>query len=155
MSTKVLAARRAARSGATTIVAAGLEADVLLRIVEGEAIGTRLTAATTPLAARKQWLADHLQVAGHIYLDVGATKALAMDGKSLLPVGILQVEGEFERGAVVTCLDPDQREIARGLTNYSASEIGKISGLPSSEIEKILGYADEPEVIHRDNLVIL
>ena len=155
MITKVLAARRAARSGATTIIAPGLEADVLLRIVEGEAIGTRLTAATTPLAARKQWLADHLQVAGHIYLDGGAAKALAMDGKSLLPVGILRVEGEFERGAVVTCLDPSGQEIARGLANYSATETTKISGMPSSEIEKILGYADEPEVIHRDNLVVL
>ena len=155
MITKVLAARRAARSGATTIIAPGLEPDVLLRILEGEEIGTRLTADTTPLAARKQWLADHLQVAGLIHLDQGAAKALAMDGKSLLPVGIRKVEGEFERGAVVTCMDPQGREIARGLANYSSSETVRISGAPSSEIEKILGYADEPEIIHRDNLVIL
>jgi glutamate 5-kinase len=155
MITKVLAARRAARSGATTIIAPGLEPDVLLRILEGEQIGTRLTADTTPLAARKQWLADHLQVAGLIHLDQGAAKALAKNGKSLLPVGIRKVEGEFERGAVVTCLDPQGREIARGLANYSSSETARISGAPSSEIEKILGYADEPEIIHRDNLVIL
>jgi glutamate 5-kinase len=155
MITKVLAARRGARSGATTIIAPGLEPDVLLRILEGEQIGTRLTADTTPLAARKQWLADHLQVAGLIHLDQGAAKALAKNGKSLLPVGIRKVEGEFERGAVVTCLDPQGREIARGLANYSSSETARISGAPSSEIEKILGYADEPEIIHRDNLVIL
>lgn len=155
MITKVLAARRAARSGATTIIASGLEPDVLLRLVEGESVGTRLTSSTTPLAARKQWLADHLQVAGQLHLDAGAAKALAADGKSLLPVGIRKVEGEFERGAVVACITPEGREVARGLANYSSMETVRIAGAPSSEIERILGYADEPEVIHRDNLVVL
>ena len=155
MITKVLAARRAARSGAATIIASGREPNVLLRLAAGESVGTRLSAATSPLAARKQWLADHVQIAGRLHLDAGAVRALSADGKSLLPVGVVRVEGEFERGAVVSCMAPDGRELARGLANYSAAEIGRIAGAPSGDIERILGYADEPEVIHRDNLVLL
>jgi glutamate 5-kinase len=155
MLTKILAAKRAARSGARTIIASGNEPDVLVRLAGGEPIGTLLTTQTTPLAARKQWLADHVQVAGGLKLDAGAATALRSRGRSLLPIGVSSVEGEFERGAVVTCHAPDGAEIARGLTNYSASECRRIAGRPSSEIEAILGYVDEPELIHVDNLVLL
>ncbi len=155
MHTKVQAARRAARSGAHTVIADGRLPDVLVRLAGGERIGTLLTAKTVPLAARKQWLADHLSVASRLLLDAGAVRALVRDGKSLLPIGVLAVEGEFERGAVVACLDPDGREVARGLVNYSAAEARRIMRRPSAEIESILGYVDEPELIHRDNLVLL
>ncbi len=155
MLTKVLAAKRAARSGAHTVIASGRENDVLVRLAQGEALGTLLAAGTVPLAARKQWLADHLNVAGRLTLDAGAVKALKRDGKSLLPIGVVQVAGEFPRGEVVGCLDPDGREIARGLVNYSSDEARKIMRRPSGEIEAILGYVDEPELIHRDNLVLL
>jgi len=155
MHTKVQAARRAARSGAHTVIADGRLSDVLVRLAAGERIGTLLTAKTVPLAARKQWLADHLSVAARLRLDAGAVRALVRDGKSLLPIGVLAVEGEFERGAVVACLDPDGREVARGLVNYSAAEARRIMRRPSAEIEPILGYMDEPELIHRDNLVLL
>ena len=155
MLTKVLAAKRAARSGANTVIASGHEPDVLLRLSAGERIGTLLVAATTPLAARKQWLADHVQVSGRLTIDVGAVRALRSGGKSLLPIGVKAVEGEFERGAVVACVGPDGEEIARGLANYSAQETRRIAGRPSSEIESVLGYVDEPELIHRDNLVLL
>jgi glutamate 5-kinase len=107
------------------------------------------------LAARKQWLADHLQVRGKLKLDDGAVRALRVDGKSLLPIGVFEVSGEFERGEVVSCLDPHGREIARGLVNYNSPETRKILKLPSHEIEARLGYVDEPELIHRDNLVLL
>ncbi len=155
MLTKVLAAKRAARSGAHTVVASGELPDVLLRLGAGESIGSLLRADTAPLAARKQWLADHVQVGGRLVLDAGAVRALAAGGKSLLPIGVKGVEGEFERGAVVGCVAPDGREVARGLVNYSAAESRRIAGRPSSEIEPILGYVDEPELIHRDNLVVL
>ncbi|HTO47822.1 MAG TPA: glutamate 5-kinase [Burkholderiales bacterium] len=155
MLTKVLAAKRAARSGAHTVIASGQEPDVLLRLAAGEAIGTLLYADTAPLAARKQWLADHVQVAGRLVLDAGAVRALATGGKSLLPIGVKRVEGEFERGGVVACVAADGREVARGLVNYSAAESRRILGRPSSEIENALGYVDEPELIHRDNLVLL
>jgi glutamate 5-kinase len=155
MATKVQAARRAARSGAHTAIADGRLADVLVRLAAGERIGTLLTAKTVPLAARKQWLADHLTVAAQLRLDAGAARALVRDGKSLLPIGVLEVQGDFERGAVVACLDPDGREIARGLVNYSAAETRRIMRRPSAQIESILGYVDEPELIHRDNLVLL
>ena len=154
MLTKVLAARRAARSGAHTVIASGREDDVLLRIARGERVGTLLTARTMPLAARKQWLADHVNIGGRLRLDAGAVQALSSGGKSLLPIGVVQVAGEFERGAVVACEDPEGREIARGLANYSADETRRIMRKPSSEIESILGYVDEPELIHRDNLVL-
>jgi glutamate 5-kinase len=155
MLTKVLAAKRAARSGAQTVIASGNEPDALVRLAAGEAIGTLLTTQTTPLAARKQWLADHLQVAGRLGLDAGAAKALRSGGKSLLPVGVKSVEGEFERGAVVACLSPEGAEIARGLVNYNAQESRRIAGRASNDIETVLGYIDEPELIHRDNLVLL
>ena len=155
MLTKVLAAKRAARSGAHTVIASGREPDVLLRLAEGEAIGTQLVAETMPIAARKQWLADHLQVNGRLLLDAGAMHALVKDGKSLLPIGVKSIEGAFERGAVVACLSPEGKELARGLVNYGANEARRILGKPSSEILSVLGYVDEPELIHRDNLVLL
>jgi glutamate 5-kinase len=155
MLTKVLAARRAARSGAHTVIASGAEPEVLVRLARGERIGTLLTAQTVPLAARKQWLADHLTVSGRVRLDAGAVKALVRDGKSLLPIGVTEVTGDFQRGEVVACVDPAGREIARGLANYSASEARQIVRRPSAEIETILGYVDEAELIHRDNLVLL
>jgi glutamate 5-kinase len=155
MLTKVQAAKRAARSGAHTVIASGREPEVLVRLAQGERIGTLLTAQTVPLAARKQWLADHLTVTGRLRLDAGAVKALVRDGKSLLPIGVVEVSGEFDRGAVVGCLDPQGREVARGLVNYSAAEARQIMRRPSAEIESVLGYFDEPELIHRDNLVLL
>jgi glutamate 5-kinase len=155
MLTKVLAAKRAARSGAHTIIASGREPEVLVRLCAGERIGTLLQASTTPLQARKQWLADHLQVAGALEIDDGAARALKRDGKSLLPIGVKAVKGDFERGAVVACVTVQGIEIARGLVNYSAHETRRIAGRPSSQIETILGYIDGPELIHRDNLVAL
>ena len=155
MLTKVLAAKRAARSGAWTIIADGREEAVLSRLAAGEQIGTELYAEAMTLAARKQWLADHVRLAGRLTLDAGAVRALARDGKSLLPVGVVACEGEFERGEIVACCDSDGREIARGLVNYSAAETQRIMRKPSAEIETILGYVDEPELIHRDNLVVL
>lgn len=155
MLTKVLAAKRAARSGAQTVIVSGHEPDVLVRLAGGESIGTLLTSKTTPLAARKQWLADHVQVTGKLGIDAGAVKALRSGGKSLLPIGVTNVEGEFERGAIVACVAPDGAEIARGLVNYGAPESRRIAGRTSSEIEAILGYVDGPEIIHRDNLVVL
>ncbi|MDH4188867.1 MAG: glutamate 5-kinase [Betaproteobacteria bacterium] len=155
MLTKVLAAKRAALSGAHTVIASGREPDVLLRLANGETLGTLLIARDVPLAARKQWLADHLTVEGRVQLDAGAAKALLRDGKSLLPIGVVEVLGHFERGEAIACVAPDGREIARGLANYSAAEARQIMRKPSSEIESILGYVDEPELIHRDNLVLL
>jgi glutamate 5-kinase len=155
MITKILAAKRAARSGAHTVIASGHEPDVLLRLMQGESIGTLLTAPTLSLAARKQWLADHLQVGGKLVLDVGAIKALRSDGKSLLPIGVKKVFGEFERGAVVACVSEEGVDIARGLTNYNATEARLIAQHASKEIEFLLGYGGDAEIIHRDNLVLL
>jgi glutamate 5-kinase len=155
MLTKVLAAKRAARSGASTVIASGREANVLTRLAAGETIGTELVADATSLAARKQWLADHVRLAGRLTLDAGAVRALARDGKSLLPIGVVACSGTFERGEVVACCDPEGREIARGLVNYSAAETQRIMRKPSSEIAQLLGYIDEPELIHRNNLVLL
>ncbi len=155
MLTKVLAAKRAARSGAHTIIASGREPDVLVHLANGKRIGTLLKASTTPLAARKQWLADHVQVSGFLHLDNGAVEALVNDGKSLLPIGVRTVGGDFERGALVACLSPNGNEVARGLVNYASQEARRIAGMPSNRIESILGYIDEPELIHRDNLVCL
>ena len=154
MLTKILAAKRAARSGAHTVIASGREPDVLSRLATGEKIGTQLTASTVVLAARKQWMADHLTVSGRLTLDAGAVKALSTGGRSLLPIGVVAVAGEFERGAVVAVMGPDDVEIARGLVNYASTEARLIMRKPSSEIESILGYVDEPELIHRDNLVL-
>lgn len=155
MQTKVIAAKRAARSGADTIIASGHEDNVLVRLSRDESIGTRFLAKLPVLAARKQWLADYLQVRGGVILDQGAIRALSVDGKSLLPIGVISVDGEFERGEAVSCFDAEGREIARGLINYSAVETQKILRQASSKIEAILGYVDEPELIHRNNLVLL
>jgi len=155
MLTKVLAAKRAARSGASTVIASGREPDVLIRLASGERIGTQLVAETMTLAARKQWMADHLQVRGKLKLDDGAVRALRSEGKSLLPIGVVEAAGDFERGEMVSCLDSRDYEIARGLVNYSSVETRKILKRPSHEIEARLGYIDEPELIHRDNLVLL
>ncbi len=155
MLTKILAAKRAARGGAHTVIASGREERVLERLASGEAIGSQLLAGQATLAARRQWLADHLQVGGRLRLDAGAATALLEQGKSLLPVGVTEVMGDFQRGAVVSCLTPDGRDIARGLVNYSADEARRIAGQPTTRIEAILGYIDEPELIHRDNLALL
>ena len=154
MITKVRAAQRAARSGAHTCIASGRESDALLRVAAGEALGTLLYATSTPLAARKQWLADHLQLAGSLTLDNGAIEALK-SGKSLLPIGVIDAEGDFTRGAVVACRTHDGKEIARGLVNYAANDTRRIVRHASSEIEELLGYSEEPELIHRDNLVLV
>lgn len=155
MLTKVQAAKKASLSGATTIIAHGREADVLLRLYEGERIGTRLTADALSLQAKKTWLAGHLKTSGTVTLDAGAARALMQGGKSLLSIGVTAVGGNFERGAVVSCLDSEGHEIARGLVNYSSSEAQKIMRRPTSLIEQLLGYIAEPELIHRDNLVLL
>jgi len=155
MITKVQAAKRAARSGAHTVIASGRAPDVLRRLAQGERLGTLLVAQTEPLAARKQWVADQLNVAGRLQLDAGAVQAVAQNGKSLLPIGVTEVRGEFQRGDVVACEDAEGREIARGLVNYTAAESRVIMRHASSEIEALLGYVDEPELIHRDNLVLL
>jgi glutamate 5-kinase len=155
MLTKILAAKRAARSGAHTIIASGRENQVLVRLANGESIGTHLRAEQFKLVAKKQWMADHLRVNGRLVLDDGAVKVLISDGKSLLPIGVTAVEGSFERGDVVACVDAQGKELARGLVNYNASETAKILRKPSSEIAQVLGYVDELELIHRDNLVLI
>ncbi|MDO9151429.1 MAG: glutamate 5-kinase [Methylotenera sp.] len=155
MLTKILAAKRAARSGAHTVIASGRESNVLVRLSTGEAIGTHLEATQMKIAARKQWLADHLRTTGKVVLDAGAVRVLVAEGKSLLPIGVTAVEGYFERGDVVACVDTDGNEVARGLVNYSASETARVMRKPSQQIESILGYVDESELIHRDNLVLL
>ena len=155
MLTKVLAAKRAARSGAHTVIASGREQDVLLRLAAGEVIGSHLQTTEMKTTARKQWLADHLQLRGKLTLDAGAVRVIKQDGKSLLSIGVIAVEGSFERGEVVACCDADGDEIARGLVNYSSNEALRIMRKPSAEIEKILGYVEESELIHRDNLVLL
>lgn len=155
MLTKMQAARLAARSGAGTVVASGSFSDVLTRIIDGEDVGTFLQPDTEPLLARKQWLAGQLRVKGYLQLDSGAVRALHKTGKSLLAAGVAQVRGDFQRGELVACVDQAGREMARGLVNYSSVETRKIQGQSSSEIEALLGYIDEPELIHRDNLVLV
>jgi glutamate 5-kinase len=154
MLTKILAAKRAAGSGAGTIIAWGREPDVLLRLAAGEAIGTALRPSTAKLQARKQWMVDHLQMRGAVRVDAGAVMKLRSEGKSLLPIGVLEVQGDFHRGDVIAVHGPDGAELARGLANYSAAESRLIARKPSSEFEALLGYAAEPELIHRDNLVL-
>jgi len=154
MITKILAAKRAAGSGAGTVIAWGREPDVLLRLARGEAIGTALHAATPKLQARKQWMVDHLQMRGAVKVDAGAVTKLRGEGKSLLPIGVTAVQGDFHRGDVIAVLGPDGTELARGLANYSGAESRLIARKPSSEFEALLGYAAEPELIHRDNLVL-
>lgn len=155
MITKILAAKRAAGSGASTVIAWGREPDVLLRLAHGEAIGTALIAATPKLAARKQWMADHLQLRGTLIVDAGAAKKVRDEGKSLLPIGVVDVQGEFHRGDVIAVRGPEGGEIARGLANYSSAEARLIARKPSTDFERLLGYSAEPEMIHRDNLVLL
>ena len=154
MITKILAAKRAAGSGASTVIAWGRETDVLLRLAKGEAIGTLLVAPTQKQQARKQWMADHLQLRGSITVDKGAVDKVRKEGKSLLPIGMTAVEGEFSRGEVIAILDPQGVEIARGLANYASAEARLICRKPSGEIEASLGYIAEPEMVHRDNLVL-
>jgi len=154
MITKVLAAKRAARSGASTVIAWGREPDVLIRLAQGEAIGTALSAPTHKLAARKQWMADHLQLRGTVVIDDGAVAKLQNHGKSLLPIGMVEVQGEFHRGDVIAVRSSLGEEIARGLANYSSSQARLIARKPSSEFERLLGFTGEPEMIHRDNMVL-
>ena len=154
MRAKVLAARRAARAGAATLIASGRDASVLEQILGGQAPGTLLSPSRERLVARKQWIAGQLQVRGQLWLDAGATRVLQAEGRSLLPVGVTQVEGQFKRGEMVACLDPAGGEIARGLVNYDAQAAVKLAGRPSDQIESVLGYVTEPELVHRDNLVL-
>ena len=154
MITKILAAKRAAGSGASTVIAWGRETDVLLRLAKGEAIGTLLVAPTQKQQARKQWMADQLQLRGSITVDKGAVDKVRKEGKSLLPIGMTAVEGEFSRGEVIAILDPQGLEIARGLANYASAEARLICRKPSGEIDASLGYIAEPEMVHRDNLVL-
>ncbi|WP_317933082.1 glutamate 5-kinase [Halioxenophilus sp. WMMB6] len=154
MITKVRAARLAARSGTHTLVVGGRIEQVLSRLVAGDALGTLFVADQQPQQARKQWLAGQLQNRGSVTLDAGAVAVLQRQGKSLLAVGVKAVAGQFKRGDMVLCLDESGREVARGLINYSAREVAKIKGLPTESIEQVLGYKDEDELIHRDNLVV-
>ncbi len=154
MLTKVLAAQRASRSGAHTVIAYGREPDVLLRLRAGESIGTLLLAGQAKRAARKLWMADHLQLAGSVRVDAGAVQALVAQGRSLLSVGVREVSGEFHRGDVIAVVDTEGRELARGLSNYASAEARLLAGRSSADIESLLGYVAEPELIHRDNLVL-
>lgn len=154
MITKLKAGRIASRSGAATVIASGREENILLRILEGEEIGTFLIPDLSPLAARKRWLAGQLNVKGRIHLDEGAVKMVCESGKSVLPIGVVDVEGEFHRGDLVVCADTMDNEVARGLVNYSAEETRRIMRKPSTHIEALLGYVDDPELIHRNNLVL-
>ena len=154
MITKILAAKRAAGSGASTVIAWGREPDVLTRLIQGEAIGTLLVAQTQKNQARKQWMADHLQMRGSVTVDAGAAGKVQDDGKSLLPIGMTAVQGEFSRGDVIAVRNPDGVEIARGLANYSSAEARLICRKASTEFEKLLGYTGEPEMVHRTNLVL-
>ena len=155
MITKVLAAKRAASTGTSTIVASGREHNVLARLAQGEFVGTQFNATAQRLAARKQWLVDHLQLRGSVKLDAGATKALVADGKSLLPIGVVEVSGDFERGEVIAILSHQGSEVARGLVNYSASEARLIMRKSSSDIQAVLGFVEESELVHRNNMVLL
>lgn len=155
MYTKVKAARLAARSGAATVIAAGALNEVISRVCRGDEVGTHFLPDMEPLLARKRWLAGQLQVKGKLVLDAGAVKVLSKEGKSLLAVGVKSVSGKFERGELVSCFNENGVEIARGLVNYGYSEAQLIAGKSSSEFEKILGYADDAELIHRDNMVVL
>ncbi|MGQ4879113.1 glutamate 5-kinase [Billgrantia sp. LNSP4103-1] len=155
MTTKVQAARLAARSGAVTVIASGRQPEVLTRLVQGERLGTLLCPEEAPIAARKRWLAGQLQVRGSLTLDAGAVKVLRGSGSSLLAVGVKSLSGDFVRGDMVLCLNEQGERIAKGLVNYGADEARRILGQPSHQIEAILGYMEAPELIHRDNLVVL
>ena len=155
MITKILAAKRAAGSGASTVIAWGREPSVLIRLSQGEAIGTLLVAQTAKNQARKQWMADHLQMRGSVTVDAGAAAKVALEGKSLLPIGMTAVSGEFSRGDVIAIKSTEDVEIARGLANYSSAEARLICRKASTEFEKLLGYTGEPEMVHRTNLVLM
>ena len=154
MITKILAAKRAAGSGASTVIAWGREPDALLRLTQGEAIGTLLVAQTQKQQARKQWMADHLQLRGSVTIDAGATQKLKADGSSLLPIGMTSVDGDFSRGEVIAIVDEHGHEVARGLANYAAAEARLLCRKPSAQMATLIGYAAEPEMVHRDNMVI-
>lgn len=155
MITKILAAKRAARSGAGTIIASGREENVLVRLATGELIGTHLHPASTVLHARKQWLADHLRASGRLVLDPGAVRALLKDHTSLLPVGVRAVEGDFVRGELVSCVDENGREVARGLVSFASDDARRICRAHTEDIARILGTCEATEMIHRDNLIEL
>ena len=154
MITKVLAAKRATGSGASTVIAWCTEVDVLIRLAAGERIGSALLAGTPKLTARKQWMVDHLQLRGAVVVDEGAEQKLRDEGKSLLPIGVVEVQGDFRRGDVIVVRGTSGRELARGLANYSSAETRLIARKPSTQIEAALGYVNEPELIHRTNLVL-
>src|SRR5690606_12081505 len=155
MLTKVLAAKRAANSGGNTVIASGREPEVLLRLAQGERIGTELRAELPVRSARQRWLVNHLRLRGRVVLDKGAVQALTQGHKSLLPIGVIAVEGEFERGDVVACVDERGVECGRGLINYSATDARRIMRQPSGKIADILGSMSDTELIHRDNMVFL
>jgi glutamate 5-kinase len=155
MITKVLAAKRAASSGASTVIAWGREPNALIRLASGESLGTLLWASTPKLQAKKQWMADHLQLKGALLVDVGAASKLKQGGSSLLPIGLVGVQGDFSRGEVVAIKDPDGQELARGLSNYASAEARLLCKKPSSDFEAILGYTAEDEIVHRDNMVLM
>ena len=155
MITKILAAKRAAGSGASTVIAWGREADALLRLTRGESIGTLLVAQTAKHQARKRWMADHLQLRGAVVVDAGAAAKVRAEGKSLLPIGMTGVSGEFSRGDVIAVRDAEGVELARGLANYSSVEARLLCRKPSAEFERLLGYVAEPEMVHRDNMVLM
>jgi len=154
MYTKVMAAKRAARSGTATFIASGKEPDVLLRLQQAEPLGTLLIPDLEPMTARKQWLAGHLKAKGQLVLDDGAEKVLKQKGKSLLPIGVLSLSGDFQRGEMVICVNQQNKEVARGLVNYAAKDAVKILQKPSSQIETLLGYSEGEFLIHCDNLVL-
>lgn len=155
MITKILAAKRAAGSGASTVIAWGREPDALIRLAAGEAIGTLLVAQTAKHQARKRWMADHLQLRGAVIVDDGAAIKVRSEGKSLLPIGMTSVEGHFSRGDVIAVRDAGGHELARGLANYSSTEARLLCRKPSSAFEALLGYAAESEMVHRDNMVLM
>ena len=155
MITKIIAAKRAAGSGASTVIAWGREPDVLLRLAQGESIGTLLVAQTAKTQARKQWMVDHLKLRGAVVVDAGAAAKLRSEGKSLLPIGMTAVEGDFSRGDVIAVREAAGSEIARGLANYASAEARLLCRKPSAEFQNLLGYMAEPEMVHRDNLVLM
>lgn len=155
MRTKVLAACRAAQNGTTTVIADGRMNNVLIRLREGEPLGTMLTSDQKPLDARKRWLADHLRAKGRLMIDEGASTVLRDRGSSLLAVGVQSCAGDFSRGELVDCVDAQGSVIAKGLVNYNAGDTAKILGKASNQFEKILGFMGEPELIHRDNMIVL
>ncbi|WP_322992041.1 glutamate 5-kinase [Limnohabitans sp.] len=154
MITKILAAKRAAGSGASTVIAWGREPDALLRLAQGDNMGTLLVAQTAKQQARKQWMADHLQLRGSVTVDAGAAHKVLTEGKSLLPIGMTGVAGDFSRGDVIAIKDEHGSEIARGLANYASAEARLLCRKPSHDYEALLGYTAEPEMVHRDNLIL-